>query len=125
MADGFAASLFRARVLLAILFLAATVPLSAGCGASAAAAEAPRADDAEGDAGGGRIAEAPEPPNIIVIPTDDLAAWDLSPEMLERMPNLKKEIVEKSTTFENSFVTNSVYCPLRLPLERLGRFSLL
>ena len=55
----------------------------------------------------------PEPPNIVVIPTDDLAAWDIGAEELERMPNLREEMIEKGTSFENAFVTNSVCCPSR------------
>ena len=50
----------------------------------------------------------PERPNVVMIVTDDLAYDDLSPEMLEQMPNIREEFVEKGTTFENSYVTNSL-----------------
>ena len=134
MADGLAAAPIRARTLLAILVFAVALGTLAGCRVSVGTADAPRAGDAEanaeasaeakgadaeGDTGGGPTAEAP---NIIVIPTDDLAAWDLSPRMVERMPNLKKEMVEGGTTFENSFVTNSVCCPSRATILR-GQYA--
>ena len=57
--------------------------------------------------------EKPERPNLILILTDDLAYRDLSPAMLEQMPNLREEVIEEGTTFENSFVTNSLCCPSR------------
>jgi N-acetylglucosamine-6-sulfatase len=52
--------------------------------------------------------EEPEPPNVILILTDDAAAGDL-----KYMPNLREEMIEGGTTFENSFVTNSLCCPSR------------
>ena len=58
-------------------------------------------------------AEEPERPNVILILTDDLAYEDLSPAMLEQMPNLREEVIEEGTTFENAFVTNSLCCPSR------------
>ncbi|MDQ3428695.1 MAG: sulfatase [Actinomycetota bacterium] len=66
--------------------------------------------------------EEPERPNVILILTDDLAAEDLSPEMLEQMPNLREEVIEKGTTFENSFVTNSLCCPSRATTLR-GQYA--
>ena len=64
----------------------------------------------------------PEPPNIVVIPTDDLAAWDIGTEELEQMPNLREELIEGGTTFENAFVTNSVCCPSRATFLR-GQYA--
>ncbi len=52
--------------------------------------------------------EEPERPNVILIMTDDAAAGDL-----KYMPNLREEMVEGGTTFENAFVTNSLCCPSR------------
>ncbi len=115
---GGSAAPIRARTLLAILVLAAALGTLAGCRVSDSTVDAPRA----GNTGGGDSARTPEPPNIVVIPTDDLAAWDLSPEMLEHMPNLREEMIERGTTFENSFVTNSVCCPSRATVLR-GQYS--
>ena len=66
--------------------------------------------------------DEPERPNVVLILTDDLAASDLSPEMLEQMPNLREELIEKGTTFENSFVTNSLCCPSRATTLR-GQYA--
>ncbi|CAA9384787.1 MAG: Putative sulfatase, partial [uncultured Rubrobacteraceae bacterium] len=66
--------------------------------------------------------EEPERPNVILILTDDLAYDDLSPAMLENMPNLRSELVEGGTTFENSFVTNSLCCPSRATTLR-GQYA--
>ena len=52
--------------------------------------------------------EEPERPNVILIMTDDAAVGDL-----KYMPNLREEMVEGGTTFENAFVTNSLCCPSR------------
>ncbi|HEX5851300.1 MAG TPA: sulfatase, partial [Rubrobacter sp.] len=61
-------------------------------------------------------------PNIIVIPTDDLATWDLDASALEKMPNIREELIEKGTSFENAFVTNSVCCPSRATFLR-GQYA--
>lgn len=53
-------------------------------------------------------------PNIVVIMADDLdkksldrmVTWGL-------MPNLKKHVIDRGITFNNSFVTNSLCCPSR------------
>ncbi len=66
--------------------------------------------------------EEPDRPNVILILTDDLAYEDLSPAMLENMPNLRSELVEGGTTFENSFVTNSLCCPSRATTLR-GQYA--
>jgi N-acetylglucosamine-6-sulfatase len=109
----------------AVLVLAAAMALLAGCGAAAetpteggpAGAAAQESGDGSADAG-----EDLESPNIIVIPTDDLAAGDLTPAVLEHMPNLREELIEKGTTFENAFVTNSVCCPSRVTILR-GQYA--
>jgi arylsulfatase A-like enzyme len=70
------------------------------------------------DRGGANAGDDPEPPNIVVIPTDDLAAGDLTRGTLKHMPNLREELIEKGTTFDNAFVTNSVCCPSRATILR-------
>ena len=84
-----------------------------------------RADGAEGadaEAGRAEVARGDGRPNVILIVTDDLAARDLTPEVLERMPNLRKELVEGGTTFENAFVTDSLCCPSRTTILR-GQYA--
>jgi N-acetylglucosamine-6-sulfatase len=61
--------------------------------------------------------EEPDRPNIILILTDDAAVGDL-----KYMPNLQKEMVEGGTTFQNSFVTNSLCCPARATTLR-GQYT--
>jgi N-acetylglucosamine-6-sulfatase len=70
-------------------------------------------------AGGGR---EPKPPNIVFILTDDLAAQDLNPNTLKHMPNLKSLLVDKGTTFDNSFATNALCCPSRVTILR-GQYT--
>ena len=38
------------------------------------------------------------------------------------MPNLREELIEGGTTFENAFVTNSVCCPSRATFLR-GQYA--
>lgn len=56
-------------------------------------------------------------PNIIVIQVDDLDVLTLD-LLIENnlMPNLKNNLIDKGTTFTNSFVTNSLCCPSRATL---------
>ena len=65
--------------------------------------------------------EEPDRPNVVLILTDDLAASDLNEETLEELPNIKG-LMEQGTTFENSFVTNSVCCPSRATTLR-GQYA--
>ncbi len=81
------------RVVLLLLFAC----LLAGCLPTAQGQQPPEPQE-----------EEPERPNVILILTDDAAAGDL-----KYMPNLREEMVEGGTTFENSFVTNSLCCPSR------------
>src|SRR5215212_2312944 len=67
-------------------------------------------------------AEKPKPPNVVLILTDDLTSDDLNPNTLKRMPNLRKLLVKKGTTFDNSFVTNSLCCPSRATILR-GQYT--
>ena len=117
------------KVLCATLVLIAALALLAGCDAAVGTppdetgpdgAEA-KGSGVESGAEGANPGGDPEPPNIIVIPTDDLAAGDLTPAMLEQMPNLRA-LMEEGTTFENAFVTNSVCCPSRATILR-GQYA--
>jgi N-acetylglucosamine-6-sulfatase len=67
-------------------------------------------------------AEKPKPPNVVLILTDDLTSDDINPNTLEHMPNLKKLLVEKGTTFDDAFVTNPVCCPSRATILR-GQYA--
>jgi arylsulfatase A-like enzyme len=66
--------------------------------------------------------EEPARPNVILILTDDQAYGDIDAETLEHMPNIRRELIEKGTTFENAFVTNSVCCPSRATVLR-GQYA--
>jgi N-acetylglucosamine-6-sulfatase len=115
-------------ILCAIVVLVAALALLAGCGVAAGTTAGAKPGGAEAqasgadDAGGPTAEEDREPPNVIVIPTDDLAAWDIGAEELEQMPNIREELIEGGTTFENAFVTNSVCCPSRATVLR-GQYS--
>ncbi len=114
------ASFGRARIALASLVLAAVLGVSIGC--DVAVGERGPDGVTESEAAGGAAGKEAEPPNIVVIPTDDLAAWDLTPETLEHMPNIREELIEGGTTFENAFVTNSACCPSRATILR-GQYT--
>src|SRR4051812_40808748 len=47
-------------------------------------------------------------PNIIFVLTDDL---DYA--AAQQMPNVRSQLVEKGTSFDNDFVSNSLCCPSR------------
>jgi len=54
-------------------------------------------------------------PNFVIIMTDDLDVNSLNVLLKEGlMPNLQTHIIKKGTSFENSFVTNSICCPSRV-----------
>jgi arylsulfatase A-like enzyme len=63
----------------------------------------------------------PEPPNVVLILTDDLALEDVNEDSLEHMPNLRS-LMKQGTTFENAFVTNSACCPSRATILR-GQYT--
>jgi N-acetylglucosamine-6-sulfatase len=67
------------------------------------------------------IKEEPKVPNVILILTDDLALEDLNVDTLKHMPNLRA-FIEKGTTFDNAFVTNSLCCPSRATILR-GQYT--
>jgi N-acetylglucosamine-6-sulfatase len=66
--------------------------------------------------------QEPKPPNVILILTDDLTVNDLNPRALRHMPNLKSLLIDKGTTFDNAFVTNSLCCPSRATILR-GQYT--
>jgi N-acetylglucosamine-6-sulfatase len=65
--------------------------------------------------------EEPKPPNVVLILTDDLAFGDVNPATLKHMPNLRA-LMERGTTFENAFATNSLCCPSRATILR-GQYT--
>jgi N-acetylglucosamine-6-sulfatase len=53
-------------------------------------------------------------PNVVVIMVDDLSIGELNVALHQGwMPNLKRHVIDKGTTFTNSFVSNSLCCPSR------------
>jgi N-acetylglucosamine-6-sulfatase len=62
-------------------------------------------------------AAAAEPPNIVLILSDD-QRWDT----LGDMPNVERDIVAHGVTFTNSFVTTSECCPSRASILS-GQYS--
>lgn len=57
---------------------------------------------------------SPQQPNVVVIMTDDLSTKELNVVLNKGwMPNLKTYLINKGTTFTQSFVTNPVCCPSR------------
>ncbi len=108
------------RIYAALVLLAAC--LLAGCGLAMAerqAGDVERTMSAEETTGAERTANAgtSERPNVILILTDDLSADELS-----HMPNLRSQLIERGTTFENAFVTNSLCCPSRATILR-GQYA--
>jgi len=66
--------------------------------------------------------QEPKPPNVVLILTDDLTVSDLNPDTLRHMPNIQSLLIDKGTTFENMFVTNSLCCPSRATILR-GQYT--
>jgi len=66
--------------------------------------------------------EGHNPPNVVLVLADDLASDDLNPNALKHMPNLRKLLADEGTTFDNSFVTNSLCCPARATVLR-GQYA--
>ena len=65
--------------------------------------------------------EGPKPPNVVLVLADDLAQGDINPRTLQHMPNVRA-LMEEGTTFDNSFVTNSLCCPGRATILR-GQYA--
>jgi N-acetylglucosamine-6-sulfatase len=102
------------RIYAALVLVAAC--LIAGCGSAEAdrqtgGAEQTVAVERTANAG------APDHPNIIMILTDDLDAGSIS-----HMPNLRSQLIERGTTFENAFVTDPLCCPSRATILR-GQYA--
>jgi N-acetylglucosamine-6-sulfatase len=76
---------------------------------------------AQGQQAAAQAKEEPEPPNVVLILTDDLALEDVNEYSLEHMPNLRA-LMEQGTTFENAFVSNSLCCPSRATVLR-GQYA--
>lgn len=56
----------------------------------------------------------PQQPNIVVVMADDLSKRELDVALTKGwMPNLKTHLINRGTTFTQSFVTNSLCCPSR------------
>jgi N-acetylglucosamine-6-sulfatase len=68
-------------------------------------------------AGCGPIMAQDDRPNIVLILTDDL-----DNEAARYMPRVKSLLMDRGTTFENAFVTNSVCCPARATTLR-GQYA--
>ena len=90
--------------------LVAVALLLISCVPSAQGQQQPEREDGES-----------ERPNVVLILTDDLAYEDLNEESLEELPNIKA-LMDVGTTFENSFVTNSLCCPSRATTLR-GQYA--
>ena len=67
-----------------------------------------------------RVVGASDPPNVILILTDDLDTRLLE-EHLAHYPNLQ-ELAAEGTTFENAFVTDPLCCPSRATILR-GQYA--
>jgi arylsulfatase A-like enzyme len=80
------------RSSIALLAIAAMLALAPVVGAANAAAKG----------------KGQKQPNVLVIMTDDMAADDL-----EFMPNVRKLLAKKGTTFENAITNFSLCCPAR------------
>src|SRR5215211_3964530 len=102
------------RRIYAVLVLVAAC-LIAGCSLATAEQErggAEKTMGAESTTG----SETTERPNIILIVTDDLDTGSMS-----HMPNLRSLLIDRGTTFENAFVTDSLCCPSRASIL-LGQY---
>src|SRR5918992_1530343 len=108
------------RVRAALALVAAC--LLVGCGLAKAERPAGAAGETTGveeTVGVERTANTgpPEHPNVILILTDDLDVDSIS-----HMPNLRSLLIERGTTFENAFVTDSLCCPSRATILR-GQYA--
>ena len=102
------------RIYAALVLVAAC--LLVGCSLAMAerqTGDAEEAVDVERTANAG----TPDRPNVILILTDDLDAGSIS-----HMPNLRSLLIERGTTFENAFVTDSLCCPSRATILR-GQYA--
>jgi N-acetylglucosamine-6-sulfatase len=98
------------RIYAALLLVAAC--LLAGCSLATAEQETGSVEKTTG-AESTVSSETTERPNIILIVTDDLDTSSIS-----HMPNLRSLLIDRGTTFENAFVTDSLCCPSRASILR-------
>src|SRR5215216_346174 len=98
------------RIYVVLVLVAAC--LIAGCSLATAEQESGGAEKTMG-AESTTGSETTERPNIILIVTDDL---DIS--SMSHMPNLRSLLIDRGTTFENAFVTDSLCCPSRASILR-------
>src|ERR687894_577099 len=108
------------RICAALALVAAC--LLAGCGLAMGERQIGDAGETRGteetvDVERAASAETAERPNVILILTDDLDAASIS-----HMPNLRSLLIERGTTFENAFVTDSLCCPSRATILR-GQYA--
>jgi arylsulfatase A-like enzyme len=62
-------------------------------------------------------ARTPEPPNIVLVLTDDQTVAEM-----KYMPEVRSLLAEEGTTFENTFVTDPLCCPSRATILR-GQYA--
>jgi N-acetylglucosamine-6-sulfatase len=67
-----------------------------------------------------RVVQTSDAPNVVLVLTDDLDTRLLK-EHWENYPNIRS-LAEQGTTFENSFVTDSLCCPSRATILR-GQYA--
>jgi N-acetylglucosamine-6-sulfatase len=92
----------RQAISLAVIALVAVCLLAASCGPPT------------------RVVGASDPPNVILVLTDDLDN-QLLQEHSAHYPNLQ-ELAAEGTTFENAFVTDPMCCPSRATILR-GQYA--
>ncbi len=90
--------MFGGRMRALILPLLAGLTAAVLCGASGATAQGPDSP----------AAASSQKPNIIVIETDDQIVSDL-----QYMPTVKRQIIDRGTSFENFFNSYPLCCPSR------------
>jgi N-acetylglucosamine-6-sulfatase len=61
--------------------------------------------------------EPTEPPNIVIVLTDDMRA-----DLLDDMPNVQRLLVEHGRSFERAFIVDPVCCPSRVSFLR-GQYA--
>ena len=101
------------RILSVALYALLGVAVACALSACFPSAEGKQADNQE---------QEPKPPNVILILTDDLAVNDLNSRALRHLPNVKSLLIDKGTSFDNAFVTNSLCCPSRATILR-GQYT--
>ena len=113
--DQVASFLSSRRICAALVLLAAC--LLTGCGLTVGEGQSGRAGEKTVDVQRAANAGTAERPNVILILTDDLDTDSIS-----HMPNLRSLLIERGTTFENAFVTDSLCCPSRATILR-GQYA--